>query len=333
LRLSARIPAELDAPAAGIFIHYVLEGVTKEIKEGAGFRNADEALCRELTERYVGKYIHEKLYDFEGRNARFIYLFRRLEEDVVRIVLDMMEELKKSEFQPLDFEVDISELAGKTVRGIVDRIDGWEHDGKHYLRVIDYKTGKKTFDLTDVLYGRDMQMLIYLFALHEFGGARYGGDIVPAGVLYVPARDMAIRAPRGVAEEELEKLREKEKRRSGLILHDALVIEAMESGAEKRYLPLKLTKDGELSGDSLLSENQSSLLSGHISKMLKDAAAEILDGDIKCNPYYKSENNNACLYCEYHAVCAFDAGRDASSRRYVRKMRTSEIWETLGNEE
>ena len=42
--------------------------------------------------------------------------------------------------------------------GIADRVDSWLHDGKRYLRVVDYKTGRKKFDLSDVLYGMNLQM-------------------------------------------------------------------------------------------------------------------------------------------------------------------------------
>ena len=63
-----------------------------------------------------------------------------------------------------------------SVTGKVDRVDGWLKNGKLYLRVVDYKTGKKAFDLADVRYGLGIQMLLYLFALQ-----RYGGSAVPAG--------------------------------------------------------------------------------------------------------------------------------------------------------
>jgi len=336
LRLSPRIPAGFDAPEAGVFMHYVLEGVSRDIKAGAGFRDAGEELCRALTARYIDKYVHDALFDFEGASARFIYLFRRLETDVMRVVLDMLKEMRRSDFEPLDFELDFSELknvaekkTGKlSLRGVVDRVDGWERDGKLYLRVIDYKTGKKSFNLSDVLYGRNMQMLIYLFALWKYGSARYGKRIEPAGVLYVPARDFILKAPRNATEQEISELREKELRRDGLILDDPAVLKAMENSDQKKYLPIKPAKDGGYSGDSLASCDQIELLSGHVDHMLSRAVNEILDGEIGCSPFYKNSGDNACLYCEYRAVCRFD--EDTGDKpRFARKLKSDEVWEAL----
>jgi len=340
LKLNPRVTAEFDAPAAGLFMHYVLEGVTSEVKKTVGFKNTDEGLCRKLTERYIEEYVRDFLYNFEGKSTRFVYLFRLLEEEAYRIARDMLDELKNSDFEPLDFELKISELSGAaekgfdglSLKGAVDRVDGWKSGGKLYLRVIDYKTGRKSFDLSDVMYGRDMQMLIYLLALQKFGHERYGAEIVPAGVLYVPARDVLLNAPRNVTEEELKKSREKELKRGGLLLNDPSVLEAMENGDERKYLPVKLTKDGKITGDSLVSQSQVGLLSKHVSKMLSGAASEILGGSIGCSPYYKSDNDNACLYCQYHAVCAFDE-EAGDRRRFLRKMKAAEIWEKLMNSE
>jgi len=328
LKLRPRIPAEFDAPAAGVFMHYVLESVSKEIKDTVGFDNADEELCRDLIARYIDRYVKDILFDFEGKNTRFVYLVRRLEEDVVRIVLDMLGELKNSSFQPLDFELELTELAPH-LRGIVDRVDGWKNDGKLYLRVIDYKTGRKTFDLSNVIHGRDMQMLVYLFCLHKYGAARFGSETIPAGVLYVPARDVILKATRDKTEEELSKQREKELRRNGLVLDDPDVLDAMENSEVKRYLPVKQSKTGDITGDSLVSREQIGLLSMHVEKMLSGAVEEILSGGIECSPYYKSDNDNACLYCEFHTICAFDEGL-GDKRRFIRKMKTGEVWEKLG---
>ena len=336
LKLKSRVRAGFDAPEAGIFMHYVLDGVSRGIKASTGFKNADEELCKTLTGQYIERFVHEKLFDFEGADARLVYLFRRLGEDALHVVLDMLDELKRSDFEPFGFELELSELNGAVgnetdglnLRGLVDRVDVFEKDGKTYLRVIDYKTGKKTFKLSDVLYGRDMQMLIYLFALQKYGGAHFGGEITPAGVLYVPAREEVLKAPRNVSEEQLTKMRERVSRRDGLVLNDPSVIEAMENGETKKYVPVKQTKDGVFTGDRLVGKEQLDVLSKHVGDMLRNAAREIQSGSVECSPYYKSAVDNACMYCEYSTICGFDEAA-GDRRRFFSKLSNDEIWEKL----
>ena len=327
LKLVPHKRADFDAPQAGIFMHYVLEGVARDIKAGAGYKNTDDNLCRVLTAHYVEQYIQEYLHNFEGLSDRFVYLFRRLEEYVSRIVLDILDELRKSDFEPLDFELNISEMSNKSKeRGIIDRVDGWAHDGRLYLRVVDYKTGKKAFSLSDILHGRDMQMLIYMFALQKHGKMRYGQDIVSAGVLYIPARDIIIKARRNSSEPEIDRMRSRELRRSGLILRDLSVIEAMENGEVKKFLPVMQSKDGKIKGDNLICAEQMVLLDKHIDYMLNQALREILSGEIDCKPYYKSDSDNACLYCDFKMVCAFDE-ETGDRRNIVRSVKANQVWE------
>ena len=120
-------------------------------------------------------------------------------------------------------------------------MDGWLHDGKLYLRVVDYKTGKKSFDLAELRYGLGLQMLLYLFTLKEEGQMLFGGhEIVPAGVLYTPAREPMLRCARDTEPEKIEKALKKELRRSGMVLEDPAVLQAMEHSALESpcYLPI-----------------------------------------------------------------------------------------------
>ena len=54
-------------------------------------------------------------------------------------------------------------------------------NGRLHLRVVDYKTGRKSFDLTEVWNGLGLQMLLYLFALEERGEGFYGLPVEGAG--------------------------------------------------------------------------------------------------------------------------------------------------------
>jgi len=329
LKLEPQLPVAFDAQTAGDFMHYILDSIFTEIKSSTGFTNINTEKCSEMTEHYINKYINDVLLNFEGRNARFIYLFKRFKANVDHVVLDMIKELGKSSFQPLDLELDMRSLSEKE-RGFIDRVDGYEQEGKLYLRVIDYKTRKNaySFDLSDILYGRDMQMLIYLFALEKYGSSLYGKEIEPAGVLYVPARDVILNASRSATEAEIEKQRSDDMRRSGLILDKPEVIEAMENSPDKEYLPIKTSKDGSLTGSSLLSSDQFALLSEHVKYMIENAGSNISNGDIKCRPYYKNDNENACNYCDYHTVCGFDEEL-GDKHRITEKMNTEEIWKHL----
>jgi ATP-dependent helicase/nuclease subunit B len=218
----------------------------------------------------------------------------------------------------------------KTERGFIDRVDGYEHEGKLYLRVIDYKTRKKaySFELSDVLNGRDMQMLIYLFALKNYGAKKYGREIEPGGILYIPAREVTLSTTRNASDEDIQKKRTNDMRRSGLVLNDPAVIDAMENGPYKDYLPVKTTKDGDFTGDSLVTAKQIELLSKHVGNMIKSARKSISNGVTECKPYYKSENDNACNYCDYHEICGFDEAI-GDKHSYFSKKSNEEVWKDL----
>lgn len=76
----------------------------------------------------------------------------------------------------------ISEPDGELrLGGKVDRVDGWVRDGKLYLRVVDYKSGRKALDLSAVKMGLDIQMLLYLFTLQKEGPAYFHRPVEPGG--------------------------------------------------------------------------------------------------------------------------------------------------------
>ena len=243
----------------------------------------------------------------------------------------------------MDFELNLAEAGavralalpeGGSVRasGIADRVDGWVRGGRLYLRVVDYKTGKKSFSLSDVYYGLGMQMLLYLFALAETGRERYGMETLPAGVLYVPARDEIISADSDMSDEAVAAERAKALVRSGLLLDDAGVLHAMERGDKPLRLPLSW-KDGAPSGQALASAEQLGALAKHVRETLRAMAREIRSGSIQADPCYKSERDNACLYCDYASACRFAPGEGGDRRRPLRSLKAERVWELLLNGE
>ena len=334
LNAKPRQSAEFNPPEMGTFLHFVLENVARDVTTAGGFAKADETQVDALCDKYVKQYIHETLNDFREKSPRFTYLFRRLIKSVRAVVGDMAAELRRSDFVPLDFELDFGDRtafppirlgegeASLTLTGVADRVDGWVHDGKLYLRVVDYKTGKKAFSLSDVWYGLGMQMLLYLFALQRSGEARYGQEIVPAGVLYVPARSVLLSSSAALSPEEILAEKAKATRRSGLLLNDAEILQAMEHGTPQ-YLPVTF-RGGEYSGDALASAEQLGVLSRHIDETLKAMAKELRAGSLIADPWYRSQTDTACRYCDYAGACHFDDENDPI--RYVTRLRPQEAW-------
>ncbi|MBU5434587.1 PD-(D/E)XK nuclease family protein [Pseudoflavonifractor sp. MSJ-37] len=347
LKAKARKPAGFQAPEYGTFVHYVLEHVlrtlTKDGEEPVP-RDLDAEPLRALTKTQVDRYVEEELGGLERETPRFRYLFRRLLKSVYAVVDNVVDELSRSDFQPIDFELGFGRgkdlppvqirAGGITVSvsGFVDRVDGWVEGDKLYLRVVDYKTGRKSFDLTDIWNGMGLQMLLYLFTLKDEGRERYGRAIVPAGVFYLPARDAVLAGSRSMSEQERRKALDKELARRGLILDEPDVLSAMEHAGPEgiRFLPVKVSaKTGAISGDALVSAERLGRLERHIGGILREIAQEIAAGNIAADPFWRGPEHNACQWCDYAAACHFEEGRGGDHARYLPTVKGEDFWRSL----
>ena len=344
LRAKERKKAGFEAPEVGTFLHYLLENVNREVKEQGGYGQVDDEALRHMVKRYVERYAATQIQEYQNKSARFRYLFSRLRETAYTIILNIAREMRQSDFQPVEFELSFGgrdgHLPAITVReggaslsvsGKVDRVDGWLHDGKLYLRVVDYKTGKKSFDLTDIRYGLGIQMLLYLFTLEREGQAYFGYPIVPCGALYQPARSVILRQDRNISDEKLKAALESELHRTGLVLGEPEVLRAMEHSALETpcYLPISVKKDGTLSGD-IATAAQLGHLGRYVDRLLHQIAGEIAHGNIDADPYARGPQDSACTYCAFASACYFDESRD--KRRQLHKTDSGEFWAMLEKE-
>ena len=261
------------------------------------------------------------------------------------MVRSIADEMRQSDFKLLEFEMNFGgkdadlpavcvEREGISLRvvGKVDRVDGWVKDGRLYLRVVDYKTGKKSFDLSEVQYGLGIQMLLYLFALEREGEQHFGMPVVPAGVLYLPARDVIVSEKRGASAELIASDIQKELRRSGLVLEDAEVLQAMEHSALEKpvYLPVSVKKDGTVT-DGVASAYQLGRLGKYTEHLLRQIAGELARGNVDADPIRHGQQD-ACQWCAYTSACYFRDGVGTDRRRYVKSTTPAEFWQSIENE-
>ena len=353
LKAQERRQAAFDAPETGTFLHYVLEHTLQDLREQSGKPSREDVYA--LAEKWTEVYVETMLGGLEQHSARFCHLFRRLVRTLKEILDNLLEELSCSDFEPIDFELDFSRggdlppilidspSGTLEMNGKVDRVDGYVKDGALYVRVMDYKSGQKKFELSDLWYGLNVQLLLYLFSIEQHGLDHYReklaqdiNEIIPAGALYIPARSALVNAPRNTDEETIHQLRQKQLRRSGLILQDDTVIEAMEHGISKEgaFIPIGFLKKGGVSAASksnLANLEQLGKLSEHIRRTLQKMGQELSAGKMDARPVRRGPTEDTCQWCPYHAVCRFDS-KLGDKPHTIAKIDPDTFWESIDEE-
>lgn len=329
--------AELSPLQSGTVIHYVLQCMVSKYS-GKGLLDLPESRRKEEIDLLLEDYLKASMGGEEGKSARFRYLFRRLSGLLQRLVARIAEEFAVSDFEPAAFELPISEQGGVqplefvtpagarvTVEGVVDRADVMEKNGRRYVRVVDYKSGAKTFDLGDVYYGLNLQMLVYLFSICQNGGERLSGA-VPAGVLYMPAKAGFLSASRDTGEKEAKKLQRQMLRMSGLLIDDLTVLQGMEHDVEGVFIPAKLKSDGSLDPkSSVASLEELGKIRRYVEKLICDMADTLREGEIQAVPVSHGDFD-PCRYCDFRPVCGRE---DGDPQRAAEPLSRGEFFEKI----
>lgn len=344
LNAKPRKTAELDPMQKGTAIHYILEKLISAY-------GSDGLVTMEKSERdrcvidILEDYFKENLTAGEEMGERFDYLFRQLGLIVCEVVDRLVIEFKNSDFVPVAFELaidndgevgtyDIALPDGGMLRlkGSVDRVDVAEQNGTTYVRVVDYKSSGKKFDLNEVFYGLNMQMLIYLFAIWKNGFRDYK-NITPAGILYMPVNAPFVTAERDEDSSEIEKKKLKGAKMNGMVLDDSRVIYMMDNTGSGVLIPAAIKKDGDCKG-TLISLKQMDILMKRCEKILAEMAVNLHNGLIPirpaCSHSGQSPYSDVCKYCDYKEVCLVD---EDTPRREIEKVDHSDSLAMLGGED
>lgn len=305
LKLNPAKKAEITAMDSGNAIHFVLEHLLSDYtkNELALFTTAElDSKVTELLAEFLAVQIGSSALD----DNRVRYSINRLKSTVMPVLEYIIHELDHSGFTPTDFELEIkhrkdlepykivSENGTKIgVYGKVDRVDVKKTDDKTYVRVIDYKSGTKTFKEQELDYGINLQMLLYLFSIWENGEQRYGKDIVPSGVLYMPAKRPDVKINGSEASGDLSTQKQKELRMKGFVLSD----EQLPEVSDKAFYSAKV---GDIS--------RFTEIKNRTEKLLCEMANDLKLGEIAINPLYSGRENRACEYCDYKMICGFEEG-------------------------
>lgn len=306
---------DMDRPSRGTAIHYCLCEFLKDYgKEKLTAMERKE--IKAAVKKYLDEYYESDAVGGDyGKTRRFKAAFSRLSDTLTDIMERLRDEFSQNEFVPAGFEYTLRHCdgdeeplklvtdSGITVYfdGTVDRIDVYEKDGSKYIRVVDYKSGNKEFRFTDLLYGINMQMLLYLFALTDtLHGGKFAGGI-PAGALYMPSRDIAPKLGRN--DEAADRAVTETYKMSGAVLDNTDVIEAMEKECGGKFIPVKQKADGSYTKESkLVTEAEFENLRKFSYSLLAETAESLRNGRVEASPLAEGKAL-PCDYCDYSAVC------------------------------
>lgn len=337
LSLQEREEFGFEVSDMGNVYHAVLENFAGKLAEsGRTWWDFDENFAtqaiKEAVEGYAATYGETVLYS----SARNEYAITRMSRILTRTVLTLQQHLKQGSFQPDDYElsfrfaedldsihVDLSEEEKMHLQGRIDRIDVSE-DAEHvYVKVIDYKSGNKKFDLAALYYGLQLQLVVYMNAAMELESRKHPDkEIVPAALLYYHIDDPTIETPVELTQEQINEEILTKLRMNGVVNSDPAVVERLDRFLQdkSKVIPVEKKKDGSFSARSgILSREELQVVSAYVDAKIRDIGREILDGKIAANPYEKG-NEEACTYCAYKKVCGFDGSIPGYEKRQLEDL-------------
>ncbi len=341
LKAKERKILKIEAPDIGSLMHSLIELASQRIaKEKKHFGTLTEDYINQLAsdlveELFAGMFI-KNMY---GKN-RLQALIKRLKRQTARLLSIISLHVAKGEFEPCDFEVAFDENGtfepvsislpngdSVTLIGRIDRIDVMRQNAHVYIKIIDYKTGNKSFRLSDVYNGLSLQLAVYLIAATESEHYKKDGTPMPAGMFYFRLTDKSVNAGAKNAEEALFK----QFKMSGLVLKDVDMIRAMDEGLEgySSILPARISSKGQIieKDGSYATLEQFSRLKRHVLDTVSQIGEEILRGKNDIYPE-KSKEGLPCRYCKYHPVCNFDAEQDFHN--IAPPLKDDVVWEEIG---
>lgn len=347
LKAEERRLYQLHTPDLGTLFHEVLDLFSRQLE-------ADNLSWQELTKETTQTRIHAAVEEAAPRlsdrilldSAANQYLIRRLKRISTRAAWTLVQHLQQGDFVPAGYEVGFGlhealppiviqmDKGGSLIlNGKIDRVDLLDADGTRYVKIIDYKSGSKTFRFQDIYYGLQLQLLIYLDAYLKYY-KKTGADLKPGGVFYFRITDPTLSLDGELSAEQIEAALYEKMQMSGLLLQEDALIQGIDhtlqqgAGASSAIIPAGYTKKGELSASSnLATAKQYAAVLDFVTVRAKEIGEAMKDGIIAPVPF-RDGQRTPCGYCKFRSVCRHDY-EGKPSWRNLKKIGKKEFWELL----
>ncbi len=326
LKLRKNVTNNFNAADIGLLVHYILEVLIRDAIPASPDAPlpTDEALIKKADEA-INEYLSRICPESVLSSPRMKHMFLRLRNLALLLVHNTVTEFSHSVFRPAFYELKadgngfnpsplifkLDDGATVSFSGIIDRVDVYKKDGDVYIRIVDYKTGSKTFSISDIAHGINLQMLIYLFTLCRSSSPMFKASIgledsreaLPAGVVYLSAAIPTIEADDYADKDNVIARAEKELVRTGLILGEEEMLLAMNDKLDSDFLlGTKRNKEGELVGSALTSAEGFANIFEQIKDTVIKLMTELRQGNADAAPLDYG-TRSPCDHCEARPIC------------------------------
>ncbi|AOT71673.1 helicase-exonuclease AddAB subunit AddB [Geosporobacter ferrireducens] len=348
LKPKERLTYKVQAPDIGELFHDSMKKFTEKLQEeDISWRELD----RKQSDVVIDSIIDEMVPAYgEGvllSTHRYKYLVQRLKRISRRAVWTLTEHLKRGSFEPIGheigfgqgevyppIEVELPDGEKIYLEGRIDRVDVYEDEAGSYMKIIDYKSGSKDFDLSEVYYGMQLQLMIYLDAMLTHHKHPENKPVKPAGIFYFKIDDPMIKADERIVEAIEKEIRKKLKLK-GLVLKDVHIIRQMDREIEgySDIIPVSLGKNQDFhKWSSVLSHEGFHAVLKHVRNLVKEITNEMIKGNIRIEPC-KNGRHTACSFCSYQGICQFDSLLEDNRYKHIKKMKDEQVMNLLMLEE
>lgn len=321
---------EVDHMEVGNIVHKLFEDISRNLSE----KNIEELKASDLEDILIENFKEATLRNLDKtrrEDPRNKFILNNVLNSAKRNSEKLIDQVKSGDFKIYAVEKDFGyENEGNLpkvyvddknyLRGRIDRID----KAGNFVRIIDYKTGKKTFKIINLLNGLDLQLLVYMMSATE----NEKDLMIPVGSFYMPLYDeMESVNSEGYSPETVENAMNDKFRINGLIVKiNEEIFKIIDKNAEGPKESTIL----DYKNSDVLSPEEVTKLEQFAKDLVGSFIKNIKEGDISLKPLAYDSNRNECQYCDFKGICKFDETIDQLRYRNFDKDKTIE---DLGGED
>ncbi len=325
----------LTSADVGTYFHSALKNFTEKASQHETWPEISRSECEQIMDIVLSPMEQEWVQGPLGENAQTAALGKKYTRIIRRAAWMFTQHMKSSSFKPRMAEVgfgtpgsllppirlQMKDGLQVLLRGVIDRIDLYEDEKSVYLQVVDYKSGNKDLEPTQLYYGLQLQLMLYLMA-----ALQAVPNAAPAGAFYFHIDDPLADLDSDMKEQAEQQIAQM-LRLKGVVLSDATVVELM----DKDGVSLKqvFTKSGTLTAyASAASLVQMHELIGHAARMAQSLASAMREGAIAISPV-RIKAFSACQWCDYAGICRWDSRLNGAKPRFLQPLSFQELMEKL----